>query len=257
MTLGTLEKVVLLYVLEILVSINLELTTSSIVSNDDSMGVQLKAADGPHMVDTFLNTVLQGTGLVVAIHHDHHLLGIHDGSYTNGQSGLGDFVDVVVKKTTVGDDGIGGEGLLTGAARQTGAGLIEGDMSVGAYATHEEVDASCCLNGFLVVLALCLQVLGIAIEDMDVLFLNVDVVEEVVPHEAMIAFGVLFGEVHVLVHVERDHVLERYLAGLVHGNQFSVHSQRGTAGWATEFKGLVCRWLGIVDTLGYVVGSPL
>ena len=213
-----LKKIILLYILEILVSINLELTTSSIVSNDDSMGVQLKAADGPHMVDTFLNTVLQGTGLVVAIHHDHHLLGIHDGSYTNGQSGLGDLVDVVVKETTVGDDGIGGEGLLTGAARQTGAGLVEGDMSVGANATHEEVDATCCLNGFLVILALCLQILGIAIKDMDILFLDVDVAEEVVPHKAMVALGVFLGEVHILVHVERDDVLELDLARLVQGN---------------------------------------
>ena len=61
---------------------------------------------------------------------------------------------------------------------------------------------------------------------MNILFLDVDVAEEVVPHKAMIALRMFLGEVHILVHVERNDVLERYLACLVQGNQLSVHSQR-------------------------------
>jgi len=43
--------------------------------------------------------------------------------------------------------------------------------------------------------------------------------------KAMVALGMILGEVHILVHVERDHVLERYLACLVQGYQLSVHAQ--------------------------------
>ena len=49
--------------------------------------------------------------------------------------------------------------------------------------------------------------------------------EEVVPHEAMVALGMILGEVHILVHVERNDVLERHLTGLVQGDQLSVHAQ--------------------------------
>ena len=105
--------------------------------------------------------------------------------------------------------------------------------------------------------ALCLQVLSIAIEDMDILFLDVDVAEEVVPHEAMVALRMILGEVHILVHVERDDVLERQLASLVQGYQLSIHPQRRTSRWTAELKGLISRRLCFVDTLGYIVCSPL
>ncbi len=104
----------------------------------------LKTADGPHVVDRLFNAMTKGTGLVVAIHHDHHLLSVHDGAYTYCQCGLRNQVDIIVEKTTVGDDGIGGEGLLAGATLQAGAWLVEGDMAVGANAAHEQVNTTCC-----------------------------------------------------------------------------------------------------------------
>ena len=129
-------------------------------------------------------------------------------------------------------------------------------MAIGANATHKQVDTACGLYGLLVVLALFLQILGIAVEDMDILFLDVDVAEEVVPHEAMVALGMILGEVHILVHVEGNDVLERYLACLVQGDQLAVHAQGRTSCRATELKGLLCRWVCIVNTLGYIVCSP-
>lgn len=234
----------------------LQLVGGSFVADDDGMGVLLQAADGPHVVDGLFNTMAEGTGFIVAVDHNHHLLGIHDCADTYGESGLGDLIDVIVEEAAVGDDGIGSQGLLAGTACKAGAWLVEGDMAVGANAAHEQVDTACCLNGFLVILALCLQILGIAIEDMDILFLDVDVTKEVVPHEAMIALGMFLGQVHILVHVERNHILERHLAGFVQGNQLAVHAQRGTAGWAAELKGLVSRRLCFVNTLGHIICSP-
>ena len=196
------------------------------VADDDGMGMLLQTTDGPHVVDRLFDAMTEGAGLVVAIHHNHHLLSVHDGADTYCQCGLRNQVDIIIEETTVGDDGICGESLLAGSALQAGAWLVEGDMAVGANAAHEQVDTACCLYGFLIVLTLCFQIFGIAIEDMDVLFFDVDVAEEVVPHEAVVALGMILGEVHVLVHVERNDVLERYLAGLVQGNQLAVHAQR-------------------------------
>ena len=219
-----LQKVILLDVFEVLVGAVLQFVGGIFVTDDDGMGMLLEATDSPHVVDGLFDAMAEGTGLVVAIHHNQHFLGIHHCAYTNGQSCLRHQVDIVVEETTIGDDGIGSEGLLAGAALQAGAWLVEGNVAIRANATHEQVDAACGFNGFLVVLALFLQILGIAVKDMDILFLNVDVAEEVVPHKAMVALGMIFGEVHVLIHVERNDVLERYLASLVQGYQLSVHT---------------------------------
>ena len=64
------------------------------VTNDNGMGMLLQAADGPHVVDRLFYTVTKGAGLVVTIHHNHHLLGIHHCAYTDGQSGLGNQIDI-------------------------------------------------------------------------------------------------------------------------------------------------------------------
>ena len=188
------------------------------VTNDNGMGMLLQAADGPHVVDGLFYAMTEGAGLVVAIHHNQHLLSVHDGAYTYCQCGLRNQINIIVEKTTVGDDGIGGQCLLAGAALQAGSWLVEGDMAVGTNAPHEEIDTACGLNGFLVVLTLSLQVLGVAVQNMNILFLNINVTKEVVLHKAMVALGVFLGEVHILVHIERDDVLERYLACLVQGD---------------------------------------
>ena len=52
-------------------------------------------------------------------------------------------------------------------------------MSIGTDATDEEVDASRLANALLVVGAFLLQVVGVAVEDVDVLLRAVDIVEEV------------------------------------------------------------------------------
>ena len=220
------KKIILLDILEIFIGAVLQFVGGIFVTDDDGMGVLLQAADGPHVVDRFFNTVTKGAGLVVAIHHDHHLLGIHDSTDTDSQSCLGNQIDIIIEETTIGNHGICGERLLACTAGQAGAWFVESDVAVGTNTAHEQVNSSCCLYGFLIVLTFCLQILGIAIEDMDILFLDVDMAEEVVPHKAMVALGVFLGKVHVLVHVERNHVLEGDLASLIQGYQLAVHAQR-------------------------------
>ena len=118
-----LKKVILLDILEIFVGAVLQFVGGIFVADDDGMGMLLQAADGPHVVDRLFYTVTKGAGLVVTIHHDHHLLGIHDGANTNGQSGLGNQIDIIIEETTIGDDGIGSQCLLPGATLKDGAWL--------------------------------------------------------------------------------------------------------------------------------------
>lgn len=78
----------------------------------------------------------------------------------------------------------------------------------------------------LVSFALGLQIGRIAIQDVHILRHDVDVLEEVVPHEIVVRFGVVARQAHVLVHVERFHVAERDAALLVEFDQLAIHAQR-------------------------------
>ena len=113
----------------------LQFVSGIFIANDDCMGMLLQAADSPHVVNRFFYTVTQSTGLVMAIHHDHHLLGIHDGADTDSQSCLGNQVDIIIEETTVGNHCICGQCLLACATLKAGAWLIESDVAVGTDTT--------------------------------------------------------------------------------------------------------------------------
>ena len=46
------------------------------------------------MIHSLFYTMTEGTGFVMAIHHDHHLLGIHHCADTYGQSGLRNQINI-------------------------------------------------------------------------------------------------------------------------------------------------------------------
>ena len=219
----------MLDVLEVAVGAHFEFIDSHFVGNDDSMGVHLQRAEGAHVRDTAFDSLLQSACLAVTIDDNHHLAGIHHSADAHGERSLGHLVQVAVKKTAVGDDGVLGEGLLPRARGERRTRLVERNVSIGAHATHEQIDAPSCLDASLIIGALLNQVGRVAIEDIDVLRLDINVGEEVVPHERVVTLGVFLRQVAILVHIEGDDILERDLAGLVHCDEFTVHTQRGAA----------------------------
>ena len=130
-------------------------------------------------------------------------------------------------------------------------------MSVGADTADEQVDAACLLDHLLVVRALGDEVLGVAVEDVDVLLGDVNVVEEVGGHEAMIALGMAFGQGDVLVHVERQHVLEGHASGLVGFDEGTVHTDGAAARGQAQHERLLGRRCGSVDLVDNILSCPL
>ena len=88
----------------------------------------------------------------------------------------------------------------------------------------EQIDTTGLSNHLLVVLAFSYEVRGITIEDVDVLLRTVDMVEEVTGHESMVALGMGLGQTNILIHVEGDDILERYLTGTIGLNEGIVHA---------------------------------
>lgn len=172
------------------------------------MRVKLQAGQGPHVVDTLLDTLLQSKRLALAKDDDNDLSGFEDGLDTDSQGHARHLADVVVKEARVGKDGVIGQSLDTGTAGQAGAGLVEGNVAVLADASKEQVNAASLLNGVFIGNALGLQVGRIAVENVDVGRVDVYVGEEVLPHEGVVGLGMVAGDAHVLIHVEGDDILE-------------------------------------------------
>lgn len=245
-------------ILEVLVCADGEHVAGSLVADDDAMRVHLEDADSPHLRDSTFNGSLEGARLVMTVAQDKHLLGSHDSTGTDSESSSRHLVGIVVEssETAVGDACVGGERLLACACREAGAGLVEGDMSVGTDASEEEVDATSLYNHTLIVGTLCLQVRGIAIEDVDVLWGAVDVVEEVFCHERMVALGVVFGQTDILVHVESDDIPEADATFAVRLDKVAIHTLRRGASRETQHKGFGWAWVCLVDTFDYIVSCP-
>ena len=97
-------------------------------------------------------------------------------------------------------------------------------MSVGTYAAQEEVDAAVGGNLFFVATTFGHGVFGVAVENIDVLGEDVDLVEKVGPHEGVVALLVVARYAAVFVHIEGDNIAERHFAFLVEADEGAVHA---------------------------------
>ena len=234
----------------------LQLVGGSLVADDDGMWVQLERADCPFLRDSALYGMVQCTCLAMPVAYDEYLPGIHHGAHAHGECSPRHLCGIASEEAAVGYDGVRGQALDAGAAGEGGERLVEGNVPVGTYAAHEQVDAARSLYGSLVCGALSLEVGSIAVEDVYVSRLYVDVAEEVVPHEAVVALGVLFGQAYILVHVERHDVAEADLAGLVQFYQTAVQSKGRRPRGASQLEGLFCCRLGSIYPVCHILGSP-
>ena len=219
--------------------------------------MHLQGADGPHVIDGSLDSSLQGTSLTMTVHQNHYLTGIHHGANTDGKCVGRYILGLASEETTVGDTGISSQCLHSRTTAQRTARLVEGDMTIGADTSDEQVDTSSLLDHLLIMLTLSLQVLGITIQDVDILLRTVDMIEEVAGHEGMVTLGMGLGQTNILVHVKGNDILERYLTGTICFNEGIVHADgRRTSGKA-QYKLVIRCGIELVDTLNDVVGCPL
>ena len=115
---GLWVQIVALDVFEVAIGAYLEFVAGILVGDYHGMAVHLQRTECAHMIYSTLDGLLQCAGLVVAIDDNHHAASRHHCAYTNGECGLGHLVDVAVKETTVGDDGVLCQCLLAGERGQ-------------------------------------------------------------------------------------------------------------------------------------------
>ncbi len=131
------------------------------------------------------------------------------------------------------------------AALGTGARLVEADMPRLANAEELNVYPPSLANGFLVAKRLQRQLLAryVSSRDPNVVRLNVDVVEQILPHEAVIRMNAVRGHRIVLVQIERDDVPEAETLFAVHADELPIHADRRRSGSKSENGVLIGRIL--------------
>lgn len=136
-------------------------------------------------------------------------------------------VDITSEEAGVDLDRVLGKGHHPCPGMYGGERLVEGEMAVLADSAEEQIDAASLYDGFLVVLALFVEICGVAVEDVDVAGRNVNLVEKVPVHKAVIALRMILRNPDIFIHVEGDDILERDLSGGAHSGEFRIGVQRG------------------------------
>lgn len=102
---------------------------------------------------------------------------------TNSQGKLGNFADIAVKETSVGNDGLISKSLDSRSGSEGRPRLVESNMTIRTNTTQEELNTTDTGNLSFKFLAFFIQIRSISVQDVHVLRLNIDMLEQVVPHE--------------------------------------------------------------------------
>lgn len=123
---------------------------------------------------------------------------------------------------------------MSGCA-QGGRGLIEAYVAVGSQTENLNVDPADSRDRALVAPALSLDVAGTAVERVCSSPGDVDVIEQMRAHEAVIAGGILTAQPEELVEIERRHACEIDVVCRVQPDQVVVEQRGGPAGGKPEY----------------------
>ena len=108
----------------------------------------------------------------------------------------------------------------------------------------------------LVVRAFGDRIGGHSVQDVHVFLLDVHMGEKIVPHEAVVALGMVRRKAHVLVHIEGDHVGEGNLFLPMQGDELLIDAQGAGPGGQPQDEGLLRRGGKGPNPAGDVLGGP-
>ena len=171
--------------------------------------------------------------LALAVGDQEDLFGLHDALDAHGVSLFRHVVDGL-EEPGVGLDGLGVQIHAVGAFFELVSRLVEADVSGQADAQQLDVHAAHGIHHGVIPGALFRSVRLGAVGDVGVGGIDIDVLEEVLPHEVSVALVVILGQAHVLVQVHGSDLGEVQIPGFIAFDQLGVQPQRGGTGSQTQ-----------------------
>src|SRR5688572_21597079 len=110
-------------------------------------------------------------------------------------------------------------------------------MSIVSNAQQLQINSTCILDHFLILPAMFFYIFFFysAIRNMGILRVNIDMIEKIHPHKAMIALQRIIAYRVVFVKIKSDHILKTELFLLVHPYQLSVYGFRSRTGGKPKY----------------------
>ena len=177
-----------------------------------------------------------GLGLIGAGGKQEHAAGVHDAANAQADRLTGHVV-FTVEEAAVGLDGAMRKVDDVAAIHKRVGRLVKADVAVAANAKNLDINAACLGNGFIIAGAFRLLVGGVAVGDMGAGRVDVDMIEQLGLHKAVIALLVLNRQSAVLIQVKGLRLGEIQHAGLAQANQFLIGGNRGGAGGQAQHGG--------------------
>ena len=173
--------------------------------------------------------VPDGLGLGGSVGHHQDLPGLHDVPDAHGAGVGGDLLQAG-EEAAVGLPGAVGELHLVGAQGEGVGRLVEADVAVDPQAKQLQVDAAQVPDDLVIAGAGAVAVGIHAVGDVGVGQIQVDMVEQVVPHEIGVALVVVPVQAHILVQVDGADLGEVQLARLTAADQLLIGPHGAGAG---------------------------
>jgi hypothetical protein len=195
--------------------LDFELHSSILIHNHHTARMKLQTRQCAQVTDTPFDCLLDSRRLCRSRRNDNHLPRIHDRLHTNRESHARHQTQIITEKPRIRDNSLMSQRLDSSATSQTRTRFIECNMSITPNAAEEQLNSTKSLNLHFVRKTLFAQIRRVSVQYIDILRVDVNMTKEVRKHERVIRFRVVARQTHVLVHVERDHILKRYFALIV------------------------------------------
>src|SRR5688572_23144009 len=110
-------------------------------------------------------------------------------------------------------------------------------MSIVTNAKQLQIDSSCVLDHFLVLPAMFFDIFFFysAIRNMGILRVNINMIEKIHPHKAVITLQRVIAYRVVFIKIKSDHIFKAELFFFVHSYQFGVYGFRSRTGGKTQY----------------------
>src|SRR5687767_2139312 len=129
-------------------------------------------------------------------------------------------------------------------------------MAIVTNAKQLQIDSSCVLDHFLVLPAMFFDIFFFysAIRNMRILRVNIDMIEKIHPHKAMIALQRIVAYRVVLIKIKGDHIFKAELFFFVHSYQLCVYGFWSRTGGKPKYN-LLFFLLLFTDEFGDLFGN--
>lgn len=120
-----------------------------------------------------------------------YLSRIHDGPHSNCQRLFGHLGQVVIKEARIRNDCVMSKRLDSRPWHEGRPWFVERHVTIRPNSSHKQLYAASFRDLLLILVALIGQIVRISVQNVDILWLNVDMFKKIGPHVVVIAFMVL------------------------------------------------------------------